>query len=291
MRITSLVIFLLCLTACGEQKRIIHQIGVITHTEYWVTEPLRWEGSGRHYEYAELCSPKLSTCLEGKFIELSEYRSAVGGKLAATFQEESDYRQANSEKARSYIFDTKSGYQISCENCNNENLSYGDGAWLRDGSIFIPLKHSRNSLDENKKIYIIEFILKGMEITAKQRTITLKGFKSNEGFFISFSPSLRTAATIKCDPKCVIYWLNEDLTGFKSKPTGCASEKLFIVWNGDEPEAVFSNWAQAKDICLDKNGKPMFRQITYEEYLALPKPGFGGNDNDRHPVWETKNSP
>jgi hypothetical protein len=301
MRTVFLVFICWLLSACGEEKRVVHQIGAITHTEYWVTEPLRWEGASRHYEYEELCSPKLIKCLNGKHLSMSEFRSPTSGMLAVTFDESID-GQSSGKKPYSRLLNTVTGEEIKCENCDMENLDFGRGAWLKNGTVLSPLIYRPNispapfkpgepEQEQYSRYFVFFESLHGNPIVAQQKKLILVYQKNSKSYESSYSPSLNTEATFKCNPECIIYWLNEDLTGYKSKPTGCASEKLFIVWNGDEPEAVFSNWAQTKDICLDKNGKPMFRQITYEEYLALPKPGFGGNDTDRHPVWETKNSP
>lgn len=290
MRITSiigLIVLIILLTACGHQEIEVLKIGAITRTEYWKTEPLRWEGASRHYEYAELCSPKLPKCLRGKYLTISQFVSPTKGKLAVTFLDGTWSDPPEIRKAHSHLLDTITGVEIKCENCNLENLYFGIGDWLKQGTVFSPatyrlqsnqLPRKKNELErEQYPIYFIEFRSVGDYIVAVQRTITAILIKNSKAYGMSYSPSLNTWASLQCAPKCEIQWLNESLSGYKTKPTGCASEQLFIIWDGDEPNVVFSNWAQAKDICLDNEGRPMFRQLSYEEELALTlaQPGRG----------------
>jgi hypothetical protein len=278
MRIIALLL-LLFLMACGEPKLVVNQIGAITHTQYWVTEPLRWEGASRHYEYDELCSAKLTKCIRGRHLLKSEFKSSVAGKLAVTFLEDVGDTRPGSKKPHSYLLNTISGAEIKCENCKMDNRYFGQGRWLRNGSVLVPfgyklkiepvLTHLGQQKQEKYSLYFIEFWSNNDVSVARERYVNFISFKESKNYGLSFSPSLNTFASFDCAPRCVIQWLNEDLTGYKSKPIGCASGKLFIVWKGDEPEAVFSNWAQAKDICLDKNGKPMFRQLSHDEEMTL----------------------
>lgn len=259
------------LTACGQQKTEVLKIGAITRTEYWITEPLRWEGSGRHYEYTELCSPKLPKCLKGKYLRMAQFVSPTKGKLAVTFLEGTWSDPPEIRKSHSHFFDTVSGAEIKCGNCSFDKLWVCVGSWLRDGEVLIPAKFPEKGTDSstNNKIYVIDFSQQGLVQTARERFFFMNTPQSYKSYLTSYSPTLSTWASLICSPECVIYWANKDLSGFNSKPTGCASEHLYIIWEGEEPQVVFSNWAQEKDICLDHAGKPMFRQLSHAEELAL----------------------
>ena len=288
----GLILLTVLLAACGQQETEVLQIGAITRTKYWVTEPLRWEGSGRHYQYAELCSPKLPKCLRGKDLRMSQFVSPTKGKLAVTFLEGTWSDPPEIRKAHSHFFDTVSGAEIKCGNCSFDKLSFGAGSWLRNGAVLRPAKYVESVTKPNtEKDYIVDFSETASVQTARQRFILKSVPQNYTGYLLSYSPALTTWATLKCSPECFIYWANEDLSGFYSKPTGCASEQLYIIWVDEDPQVVFSNWAQEKDICLDQSGKPMFRQLSHAQELALSLAQPGRTNVDRVDVYisqETK---
>jgi hypothetical protein len=278
LKILTIFSLLKFLTACGHEEKETYKIGVITHTRYWMTEPLRWEGAHRYYKYDELCSPKLLKCLIGKNLTMSQFVSPKNGKLAVTFMEGISSDPPEIRQARSYMLSTITGAEITCENCKIDNLHFGLGDWFKQGTVFSPalyrldlrpLGKQKETGRQQYLIYFIDFYTRGNTLAARQRSIATTRILKSNLYGTSYSPSSNTSASFECSPKCEIQWLNEDLTGYNSKPTGCASEKLFIVWKSDEPEAVFSNWAQAKDICLNKEDKPMFRQLSFQEETAL----------------------
>ncbi len=281
MRIALIIVpgtLTMLLTACGHEESEVLKIGAITRTEYWMTEPLAWEGPGRSYEYAELCSPKLPKCLRGKYLSMSQFVSPTKGKLAVTFLDGTWADPPDIRNAHSYFLDTVSGEEIKCGNCSFDKLGFGDGSWLREGKVFLPSEHVEVPMSSTKEItYIVEFSLLTAFQTAQQRFFLNLVPKNYKGFLMSYSPAINTWATLKCSPECTIYWANEDLSGYNTKPTGCASDQLYIIWRGEEPNVAFSNWAQAKDICLDNEGRPLFRQLSFDEELALTlaQPGRG----------------
>jgi hypothetical protein len=268
------LIILLLLAACGKERMEVFKIGVVSYKKYYKTEPIRWEGPNAHYERAELCSPKLKECLKGKFISISQFDSPTNGKLAVTIQEELS-QGLDLVKTRNYILSTVTGAEIMCKNCDDLNLDYGNGAWLRNGNIFIPTKIGQEK--SASEIIIIEFSYKTPDQISRERTLQYMPQKNSFGYGLSYSPNLVNRAWFSCDPACTLYWFNKDLTEINRINTECASKGLYIIWDNQYPRAVLSHWAKGTDLCINEKGNSTLMQLSFEEEtrLNLLQPGRG----------------